>query len=54
VLIGRGRDALDIAMLTSYGNAPLAAMRVAAEPMSSEPWSSARPPVVGAFEAWAS
>ncbi len=54
VLIGRGRDALDIAMLTSYGNAPLAAMRVAAEPVSSEPWSSARPPVVGAFEAWAS
>jgi transglutaminase-like putative cysteine protease len=54
VLIGRGRDALDIAMLTSYGSAPLTGMRVAAEPVSSEPWSSARPPVVGAFEAWAS
>jgi transglutaminase-like putative cysteine protease len=54
VLIGRGRDALDIAMLTSYGAAPLIAMRVAAEPASSEPWSSARPAVVGDFEAWAS
>jgi transglutaminase-like putative cysteine protease len=54
VLIGRGRDALDSAMLTSYGTAPLVAMRVAAEPAAAEPWSSARPAVVGAFEAEAS
>lgn len=49
VVIGRGRDALDVAMLTSYGNAPLAAMRVAAEPASAPPWSSADPPVCGQF-----
>jgi transglutaminase-like putative cysteine protease len=54
VVIGRGRDALDTAMLTSYGSAPLTAMRVAAEPVTSEPWSSASPPVLGAFEAEAS
>jgi transglutaminase-like putative cysteine protease len=51
VVIGRGRDALDTAMLTSYGSAPLTAMRVAAEPATDEPWSSARRPVVGTFEA---
>lgn len=50
VLVGRGRDALDIAMLTSYGSAPINAMRVAAEPVTATPWSSATPPVVGAFE----
>ena len=49
VLIGRGRDALDIAMMTHYGAAPLTAMRVAAEPLDARPWSSAFPPVVGAF-----
>jgi transglutaminase-like putative cysteine protease len=54
VVIGRGRDALDIAMLTSYGSAPLTAMRVAAEPVACEPWSSSRPPVLGEFEAEAS
>jgi transglutaminase-like putative cysteine protease len=53
VVIGRGRDALDSAMLTSYGSAPLAAMRVAAEPATDAPWSSARRPVVGAFESGA-
>ncbi len=50
VVIGRGRDALDVAMLTSYGRAPLEAMRVAAEPVTATPWSSASPPVCGAFE----
>lgn len=50
VVIGRGRDALDVAMLTSYGRAPLEAMRVVAEPVSATPWSSAHPPVRGAFE----
>ncbi|GAC1337268.1 MAG: transglutaminase family protein [Candidatus Dormibacteria bacterium] len=47
VLIGRGRDAVDIAMMTHYGQAPLRAMRVAAEPWEAEPWSSAWPPVLG-------
>ncbi|HSP64830.1 MAG TPA: transglutaminase family protein [Candidatus Deferrimicrobium sp.] len=51
VVIGRGRDAVDVAMLTSYGRAPLEAMRVVAEPVSATPWSSAYPPVCGAFEA---
>jgi transglutaminase-like putative cysteine protease len=50
VVIGRGRDALDVAMLTSYGRAPLEAMRVVAEPVTATPWSSASPPVCGAFE----
>ncbi len=50
VVIGRGRDALDVAMLTSYGRAPLEAMRVVAEPVSAAPWSSAHPPVRGVFE----
>jgi transglutaminase-like putative cysteine protease len=49
VVIGRGRDALDVAMLTTYGRAPLIAMRVAAETVTSSPWSSAHPPVVGDF-----
>lgn len=49
VVIGRGRDALDTAMLTSYGRAPLTAMRVVAEPADAEPWSSATPPVLGVF-----
>jgi transglutaminase-like putative cysteine protease len=51
VLIGRGRDALDVAMLTTYGQAPLLAMRVAAEAATAAPWSSAHPPVVGTFGA---
>jgi transglutaminase-like putative cysteine protease len=51
VVIGRGRDALDVAMLTSYGRAPLTAMRVAAESASALPWSSADPPVCGEFGA---
>jgi transglutaminase-like putative cysteine protease len=50
VVIGRGRDAVDVAMLTSYGRAPLEAMRVVAEPVSAAPWSSAYPPVRGVFE----
>jgi transglutaminase-like putative cysteine protease len=50
VVIGRGRDALDVAMMTSYGRAPLAAMRVVAEPVTVQPWSSAHPPVCGEFE----
>ncbi|MBJ7609050.1 MAG: hypothetical protein JF887_06420 [Candidatus Dormibacteraeota bacterium] len=45
----RGRDALDTAMLTTYGRAPLTAMRVAAEEVSAAPWSSADPPVLGSF-----
>lgn len=49
VVIGRGRDALDVAMLTSYGRAPLTAMRVVAEPVAASPWSSSSPPVVGDF-----
>ena len=49
VIIGRGRDALDTAMLTSYGRAPLTAMRVVAEEVTAAPWSSASPPVLGAF-----
>jgi transglutaminase-like putative cysteine protease len=49
VLIGRGRDALDIAMMTHYGGAPLRSMRVVAEPIDVTPWSSAVPPVVGEF-----
>jgi transglutaminase-like putative cysteine protease len=48
-VIGRGRDAADVAMLTSYGRAPLTAMRVAAEPVTAPPWSSADPPVRGNF-----
>ena len=53
VLIGRGRDALDVAMLTTFGSAPLVALRVAAEEASAEPWSSALRPVVGSFtEPW--
>lgn len=51
VVIGRGRDALDVAMLTTYGQAPLIAMRVAAEAVTSAPWSSADPPVCGNFGA---
>jgi len=51
VTIGRGRDAHDVAMLTTYGLAPLTAMRVAAEPVEAAPWSSARPPVLGEFPA---
>ncbi len=54
VVIGRGRDALDVAMLTSYGRAPLEAMRVVAEPVSASPWSSAYPPVRGEFDEAAS
>jgi transglutaminase-like putative cysteine protease len=50
VLIGRGRDALDVAMLTTYGHAPLTAMRVMAEPADASPWSSAVPPTLGTFE----
>jgi transglutaminase-like putative cysteine protease len=50
VVIGRGRDALDVAMLTSYGRAPLEAMRVVAETAEATPWSSAHPPVRGSFE----
>ncbi len=49
VVIGRGRDALDTAMLTTYGLAPLTAMRVVAEAADEQPWSSADPPVLGAF-----
>lgn len=49
VVIGRGRDALDTAMLTTYGLAPLTAMRVVAEPADAPAWSSADPPVLGAF-----
>lgn len=51
VVIGRGRDALDVAMLTTYGHAPLTAMRVMAEPVTVTPWSSAQPAILGAFEA---
>jgi transglutaminase-like putative cysteine protease len=51
VVVGRGRDALDVAMLTTYGQAPLVAMRVAAEAVTSAPWSSANPPVCGDFGA---
>ena len=49
VVIGRGRDALDTAMMTSYGRAPLTAMRVVAEEVTAPPWSSAAPPVLGVF-----
>jgi hypothetical protein len=35
VLIARGRDALDVAMVTSYGNAILHEMTVCAEPADS-------------------
>jgi transglutaminase-like putative cysteine protease len=49
VLIGRGRDALDVAMLTTYGQAPLTAMRVMAESVEAPPWSSALRAVYGAF-----
>ncbi|MHB8717723.1 MAG: transglutaminase-like domain-containing protein [Candidatus Dormibacteria bacterium] len=49
VLIGRGRDAVDVAMLTTYGLAPLVGMRVVAEPVEAEPWSSASPPLLGSF-----
>jgi len=51
VIIGRGRDAADVAMLTTYGWAPLIAMRVTAEPIEAVPWSSASPPVLGTFPA---
>lgn len=50
VIVGRGRDALDVAMLTSYGAAPLLALRVAAEAATASPWSSADPPVLGGFD----
>jgi transglutaminase-like putative cysteine protease len=32
VVVGRGRDALDVAMLTTYGAAPLVELVVIAEP----------------------
>jgi len=48
VLIGRGRDALDVAMLTTFGASPLEAMRVIAEPFDAP--SPETRPVVGAFE----
>lgn len=51
VLIGRGRDALDVAMLTTYGHAPLTAMRVMAESIDAPPWSSAVPATLGVFGA---
>jgi len=51
VLIGRGRDALDVAMLTTYGHAPLTAMRVMAESIETSPWASAAPAIVGVFGA---
>jgi transglutaminase-like putative cysteine protease len=44
VLVGRGRDAVDVAMVTSYGQAPLVSMRVVAEDAALPPWSSADPP----------
>jgi transglutaminase-like putative cysteine protease len=34
VVIGRGRDAADVAMVTSYGRAPLLQMEVTAEPIA--------------------
>ncbi len=49
VVIGRGRDALDTAMLTTYGLAPLTALRVVAEAADAPRWSSADPPVLGTF-----
>lgn len=49
VLVGRGRDAVDVAMVTSYGNAPLVGMRVVAEDAALPPWSSADPPALGVF-----
>jgi transglutaminase-like putative cysteine protease len=35
VVIGRGRDAVDVAMITSYGTAPLTGMTVWAEPVEA-------------------
>lgn len=37
VVIGRGRDAIDTAMITSYGDAPLTRMTVWAEPAGAVP-----------------
>ncbi len=51
VVIGRGRDAVDVAMLTTYGHAPLTGMRVMAEPVEASPWASASPAILGVFEA---
>lgn len=48
VVIGRGRDALDVAMLTTYGLAQLTDMRVMAEAATAVPWSSADPPALSA------
>jgi hypothetical protein len=36
VVIGRGRDALDCAMLTSYGNARLETMLVVADQVAGD------------------
>ena len=36
-------------MMTHYGAAPLTAMRVAAEPIEAQPWSTAAPAVLGEF-----
>jgi transglutaminase-like putative cysteine protease len=49
ILVGRGRDAVDVAMVTSYGHAALLGMRVAAEDAALPPWSSADPPALGVF-----
>jgi transglutaminase-like putative cysteine protease len=50
LLVGRGRDAVDVAEVTSYGGAPLVAMRVVAEDAALPPWSSAGLPVYGVFQ----
>jgi transglutaminase-like putative cysteine protease len=50
VLVGRGRDAVDVAMVTSYGQAELVGMRVVAEDAAQPFWSSADPPVYSTFQ----
>ncbi len=37
VVIGRGRDALDVAMVTTYGRVELTGMEVVAEPAATDP-----------------
>ncbi len=52
VLVGRGRDAVDVAMVTSYGTVRLVGLRVCAEDAADPPWSSARRPVIDEVGTW--
>ena len=52
VLVGRGRDAADVSMVTSFGPLPLLGLRVVAEEAEVEPWSSAAPAILDLVGRW--